>query len=1040
MPLQQPSTTNAPVPRRKKKIDAEPPLPKPSTQKQQPASRGRLPTQTSTSTRNKPSIAKEDALAHRTRDLMQTVTTISRELERLELGEGGRDGAAGAVVGPVASDSGAGAPVPVDTTSIESQIRSSDIIDAAHEGETKEAPRTSETTRPAGLPSGNPTPHVRNISSIFVRDQPGHSVFDFDLRPAEEAGGPRKDMMTRPRGVGASGADAVEDKHGKDAADEPIEAALPMVEAPPSNSVKDPRNDPLPALQPQSIDTSQAVSLSQSQPLPQHRTPIPEQQKPPALPAHAIPLPDPQTSTTNLQRDLAETKHQIHLMQQLQSHQLGEIDNNAVAYLSRQIGRLEAENRRLVDENRVVGSVNAKHAPVTTDDVPARALAEQHHQQPCTHCTTLQQDIHRLRMQESRTQLELRSLLEQNAFLRDQHRRDKTESRPMYPDKENDLPPPSTPLQNARSGEMLKDLLALIDIQSTHFRHCVATYRAASPKPTHLTTPLTIADRIHRLLTILRDISITIASQSDAGELIGACREVVQMLAIAGEMYFAGFEEGEAGRADVVEMEQRVGEWEGRYERDVEAVRRENGGLRERVEDVKRENEGLKRKVEGLKKEVEELRDYGQRQTVSSPIPRFAPHDITSDSARLIATLSQELTHLRTTLAASTAAHAAQTHTLESHTRSLEHTLEGYTREKAELAAQIHTLESHTRSLEQTVEGSRREKADLSEALDRANRSVRTHDADADHDRIQLRAQIHALETTLSHTHQTHTERISALTAEMERLRTEAKEAVFGEASELVAQVEGMVRAQMGVLETWAGREEVGLEEVVREGREMGKLVGGLTGVVEEHIKALQQTHAENAALKSTLHKTQQRLTSHENAWTTKLTHLQSHLTILQTEHAELESLLVDYEKQWEGVCAVGNVLDIPGDMIRPGSPTKQAHDHPYPFLTTYTTAFSALTSTTQHLRTLQSKLHDSSDRIQGLEARVAGDRERIEALQGVADGQMGRIESMERELRGEKEGRRAAEGRVGRIVEGWRRLWGPVAVGIVGGGEEDDV
>lgn len=169
-----------------------------------------------------------------------------------------------------------------------------------------------------------------------------------------------------------------------------------------------------------------------------------------------------------------------------------------------------------------------------------------------------------------------------------------------------------------------------------------------------------------------------------------------------------------------------------------------------------------------------------------------------------------------------------------------------------------------------------------------------------------------------------------------------------------------------------------------------------------EHVKALQKSRKETAILRSALAKSTRSLKECKQHWLTKFTSLQSTLTTLQTQHNALETLLTDYEKQFESIHAVaGDEVPLEGAKAYAADDSHH-HHHPYPFLTHTTRLTTTLTTLRQQLTHLHAKLHDAShlassreSAIEGLRARLGEDARRIEALQGVVDGQIGRIESL---------------------------------------------
>ncbi|KAJ3023724.1 hypothetical protein HKX48_001614 [Thoreauomyces humboldtii] len=779
-----------------------------------------------------------------------------------------------------------------------------------------------------------------------------------------------------------------------------------------------------------------------------------------------------------LERDNAELRARL-----AEAQKRPESTADSAALMS-ELEAMKQENRRLREErdqqevcerpeaSATVGFLRRRVQTLEEQNKSLERAASVQHvvSTPCTRCPTLETDVHRLQMQTTRNDVELRNLTEQNAFLKGENKRlRETEEelrrasvQAIFEAKTASVVAPDQARSPDRGmtairGEV-EEVLHLIERELGRTRKLIAELEDTRPPSTRDEENQDGMDAAPILKRIQRALGSLSADFSHPNMLHGtisngldAFRDMIGLAGTAASAYATSVSEARGIDVRIDRLRREGARIREMTERAVEAATK---GHEDEVRELNAANEELVARVQIVQKELEEIKKTAleaERHKTHAEAAAAADGKATREPTSqtpVSAAVSfgqnvRELQRQGRLDAVDTAAILSH----ESPTAALNRRVD-------DLTSINFGLQSDIKHLEATLAHARAEVLQL-----RATRSSGQLDSTVAAEAEQRHATaLHRLHRKFAD-QKLQTEKANAVIANLrgqvsdlkralEKVETSTREESLGGGLGVIAELERTLREKIqsisiaGESGAKAGIESKGVDDLIgllKENQDTAAQLAQLAAMVDEHVTQLSNLRATNADLNAKLTASRARLKTQETTWLSKFQSLQADLTGFQTQHESLEAVLQAYVVQYQSMLA----LDFP-DPLHP-QPADKDQDHPYPFLQAVKAAHASRESATARATTLQSRLTAASRELDDQR------RENDEIVQryGVAVSRIGDVEKMNETLR-EKverladevrtvgEGRRKAEIRLAKIVVGYKTLVAPIKIAPVEVGDSD--
>ncbi|KAI9088164.1 hypothetical protein DFS34DRAFT_606105 [Phlyctochytrium arcticum] len=756
-----------------------------------------------------------------------------------------------------------------------------------------------------------------------------------------------------------------------------------------------------------------------------------------------------------------------HLKARVQAQE--SIDLTLVANLQKKLSALEEFNKRTATDEIPNQHLPALHEQDPTISFLKRKIQllekenaksmntsskEEKHRlnQANLRCRALESDNQDLQMRVSRHHIEIKSLLEQNEILKRENKRlieqeidlkgkllHLEEAKRVRPASEGVATPEhdtsgTRHLTDSRSPsqshqKLREDILRLINDESRRIRdqkYQVTLNRSSATFPVR---------NLDALLEVLETLRVLVTSPNPGeAKLLSIGSQLVEAVGVTSHAYLSALDQAleldqrvmqiqEEGSKMRQETERTVKKITKVYERDMRGLRAENQALASQLEIMKEEVRGFEvaylEEQDRCIDEVAKAREIGLREHSEL---HDAIHELNRKDRHQITTQSQELL--------------------------LQEQLKNAQSERiiAELTAQSDQIRSHRTHLEDTIEKWKRENTTLQESCEKSRTAMEASQLEVG----QMSAVIKDLESRLEDEILRGKNKEQMLHVIEKELATTRQDVDMkaGEGEFVAENANRPGKCLQGIEKILATRLQeftkvnsgqglpsnsggvAGFENLVSvlvEKQESGQELEQLHTMVEEHVQQLDTLRRENTQLRQRLMTQKDGLKTREECWVNKLKVIQSSLAELQAQHQTLESLLTDYEKQFQYL----NTLLHPTTSLA----TWSKSEHPLPFAQTFSDFYSDYLAVkegacvlTQKLEATTTNVQTRTCQIETLTSRLESDRDRITSLERALEKELCKSKEVQERLRFVEQQKTELEGKMNRIMAGLKKLfYGPI-------------
>ncbi|KAI8906598.1 hypothetical protein DFJ77DRAFT_195012 [Powellomyces hirtus] len=696
-------------------------------------------------------------------------------------------------------------------------------------------------------------------------------------------------------------------------------------------------------------------------------------------------------------------------------------ENMTVTFLRRRVQQLENDNQHLLQKQK-----RSEEAQFRKDAAP----------QPCGRCVKLDAEVYNLQKESARHHTELKSLMDLNGYLREENKRlmdvenalraEMLEAAKIGIQSELVRPKgePSVVVLQSRNAILGRLETESNKIQTLYLNLALDRDReqlanADSDYISPDSNPKRTFDRLRRAIESLQD---AVKSTPDL-EVLSMCSELTHIVGLSSQALAASAQESSRVEERISQLRREGTKIKQATESTVETIREHYA---QDIRKLQSDNNELEHKLEVISKELVGIKaaysEERERRT------RDNEGEKQLHKPRVSATVPPSLV-------------------LANHDTTMR-----FQKRIEELTVTNARLQSHQQHLEKLVARWK----DESSALRKSLQQTQIAPESAEQEQIKLYQTITELTTKLGDqqlkTDQAN-ELVNSLKAEIQECRKEVERArvatqysessVLGQAPTFLKDLERTLREKIQGLQQHppASHKPQDFEKLVallKENQNTSQQLSQLACMVDEHVVQLAALRTENADLKETIPKLRTKLKTQETAWLGKFKGLQDDLSGLKRQHDELESLLLDYEKQYQKVLALSSTSPILSELVHSQSlsSTAEQRDHPYPFSVHFSHLHDLQSSLRHQGTVLQQKVADLTSLAESrlaenrtLDARHESERQRIENLQRANENQLKRIDELQRELLITHDQKMCAESRLSKIVKGYKQLVAPIKV-----------